>query len=127
MHAAEIVRADQDDREARVQAIDLAMIEPPDQARGRVADKAEIERVVGGVILVPDRQDVVVAGRAAALPVLRDGIAQPDDLGVRVGFCLGERFLETGVPPGQVRPADRGHCEVYARLGRSRGGKREQK
>ena len=80
VHAAEIVGADQDHRDLRRDAVDLAMLDAPEQMRGRVALEAEIERVAIAVEALPDRREILPRGRAVMLPVLRDGVAEEDEI-----------------------------------------------
>ena len=77
----QIVGADQHHRDFRCNAGQLAMVDPPQQAGGGVADEAQVHRVAVAVEALPYRSEIVPGRWPVLLPVLGDGIAQEDQLG----------------------------------------------
>ncbi len=70
-----VVRADHDDHEFRLHAIDGTVLQAPQDMFGPIAGEAEIERLPVSVVLLPD-----VA--ADVLPAVGDRVAQHDEFDI---------------------------------------------
>lgn len=68
-----IVLANHDDGEFRGDAVEVAMLDPPEDVFSAVAADAEVGRVAMYVISVPDRFPLV-------FPIFNDGVANPKEI-----------------------------------------------
>ncbi len=75
----DIIHADEDDRDFGLKAVEVAVVEAPENVLGVVAADAEVEGVAGSVILAPDLLPV-------AFPALGNGVANEDDLRLTMTF-----------------------------------------
>ena len=77
--AGDVVDADEDDGNFGFKAVEVAVVEAPEDVLGVIAADAQVEGVAGGVILRPNLF-------AIAFPALDDGVADEDDLGLSLAF-----------------------------------------
>ena len=105
MHPAHVVGADQDDRDLRMQAVELAVLDAPQQMRGGVALEAEVERVPVGVEPLPSGGEVAPIFRPGLLPILGDAVAKPNQVDAPA-TGLGKFRLVAGAPPAGFHAAD---------------------
>jgi putative membrane-bound dehydrogenase-like protein len=111
--AVGIVRADHEDGGFWTEAVDIAVVETPEDVLGAIAADAEIDGVIFGVILFPHFL-------ARAFPALRDRVADKDDL--RVFASFGGAFVQEIVANLPIRIARHGiNCGMRGKsnLGRS--------
>lgn len=83
---AGVVGADHDDGELGLNAVDVAVVEPPEDVLGAVAADAEVDGVTRGVGLGPN----LFSG---PFPALGDGVADEDQVDVPLLDPLVERFV----------------------------------
>ena len=129
MDAAHVVGADEEDGELGVQAVELAVFEAPEQVGGGVALEAEVEGVAGAVITLPHGGEVPPGFGPGLLPVLRDAVAEPDEIDPAAP-CFGELGLVAGTPPAGFHAADGGGGDGLVRRlvggGEQEGGGEEE-
>jgi hypothetical protein len=90
---ADVVGADHEDHDLRADAVELAVLKAPENVLGPVPGDAEVGRLEGSEVLVPD----LAAGRP---PGVRDGVAEEEDVDTPAAGLLREALV--AVEPGTL-------------------------
>ncbi len=114
-----VVGADQQHRHLGLQAVHLAVLQPPQHVLGGIAAEPQVERAAAAVEGLPGRLEILVR-RVRLVVVVGDRVADQQQRRVRMRARLLQHLLVALRPPGFVQAVGRGGCG-HAHIGLRRG------
>ena len=110
-----VICADQQHDLAWIQAIHLAVLQPPKHVLRAVTGESQVESLMGSEVSLPRRVENLIRRRPCLLEVLRDGVADHQQIDAALPRTL-HNLEVSGRPPGGVL-RDRYDRLVDVRLG----------